>query len=312
MSQKILQVKMRKKKNLPAKSWRIFLALGLVFASLFAFVPTQLAQASRALPLELQLAAVANPGHSQSVFYTTVGAATGRPNGAEIYAIDVSGSSVTTRDIGATYGGDCGSLALSPGGTLYSMCGSIFGAQWLATINQQTGRAVQVGTSVSGLAVMSVAFSSDGILYAVGDCNPTNYECTPGSDPNYNSLYRVNVKTGEFTRIGSTGAPQFFMDLAFDRNGKLYGVTTTVFPSAVPAILYRIDLESGKATKLVTLVGSNRLMGLAFGRNGMLYATDFAPNSNLYAINRKTGVETTISAVPFGFSSSLELMNLEE
>lgn len=267
---------------------------------------------SMALPLELKSVSADSLDHSQKVFYTTAEPPTGLPNGAEIYAIDVSGTYVTTRDIGPTYGGDCGSLALSPGGTLYSMCGSLFGAQWLATINQQTGRAQQVGTSVSGLAVMSIAFSPDGILYAVGDCNPTNYECTPGSDPNYNSLYRVNVKSGGFTRIGSTGAPQFFMDLTFDRNGELYGVTTTVFPTAVPAILYRIDLESGKATKLVTLVGSNSVMGLAFDRYGMLYATDYAPNPNLYVINVKTGVETKIFALPFGFSSSLELMNLIE
>jgi len=93
-----------------------------------------------------------------------------------------------------------------------------------------------------------------------------NFECTPDSDPNYNSLYRVNTATGAFTRVGSTGAPQFFMDLAFDRNGNMFGVTTTVQPSVVPAILYRIDPAKGAATKIVNLVGSNSVMGLAFGR----------------------------------------------
>ena len=55
---------------------------------------------------------------AKSVFYTTSGAGTGLPNGAEIFAITVSGATVTTRDIGPTFGGDCGSLALSPHGTL--------------------------------------------------------------------------------------------------------------------------------------------------------------------------------------------------
>jgi len=44
-----------------------------------------------------------------SVFYTTSGAGNGLPNGAEIFAITVRGATVTTRDVGATHGGDCGS-----------------------------------------------------------------------------------------------------------------------------------------------------------------------------------------------------------
>ena len=169
---------------------------------------------------------------ASSVFYTTSGAGTGLPNGAEIVAIDVTGPHVSFRDIGPTFGGDCLSLALSPRGTLYSMCGPGFGAQQLATIDRNTGKANLFGVPVSGLAVMAMAFGPNGILYAVGDCNPdpTTFECTPGSDPHYNSLYTVNVKTGAFTRVGSTGAPQFFMDLTFDRDGHMLGVTSTVNP----------------------------------------------------------------------------------
>jgi hypothetical protein len=50
-------------------------------------------------------------------------------------------------------------------------------------------------------------------------------------------------------------------------------------------------------------------MGLAFGRDGKLYATDNFENPGLYRIDTKTGFETAIAALPFGFSSGLELMN---
>ena len=252
-----------------------------------------------------------NSAHGKNLFYTTSGAGTMLPNGAEIFAITVSGRKVTTTDIGATFGGDCGSLALAPSEALYSMCGDLFGAQRLATIDPETGRANLFGVAVNGLAVMAMAFGPNGILYAVGDCNPApiTFECTPGTDLTYNSLFTVDVKTGALNRIGSTGAPQFFMDLKFDRAGRLFGVTTTLNPSVLPAILYRIDPATGSATNSVNLVGSNYLMGLAFGQDGKLYATDNFQNSGLYLVDPKTGFETAIAALPFGFSSGLELMN---
>jgi hypothetical protein len=245
----------------------------------------------------------------KDVFYTTSSSSAAGGGSEELFAIEVTGSKVTTTDIGPITGGACASLALSPSGTLFGMCGNLFGAQQLATFNPRTGLATLFGIPVSGLAVMAMAFGPNGILYAVGDCNPDpNFvDCTPGSDPNYNSLYTVNEATGAFTRVGSTSAPQFFMDLAFDRDGNMFGVTTTLNPSLVPAILYRIDPATGAATKIVNLAGSNTVMGLAFGRDGKLYATDFTDNPGLYLIDIKTGFETAIAALPFGLSSGLEL-----
>ena len=255
----------------------------------------------------------AEDGDQAKVLFYSTGNDAGPPNGAELFSIEVSGSKITTTDIGPTKGGDCISLALSPSGTLYSMCGPLFGAQQLATIDPKTGLANLFGVAVPGLSVMAIGFAPNGILYAVGDCNPdANFECNTSSsphDPNFNSLYTVNEATGAFTHVGSTGAPQFIMDLAFDREGHIFGVTTTDNPSVVPAILYRIDPETGKATKIANLVASNSVMGLAFGREGKLYATDFAQNPGLYLIDIKTGFETAIAALPFSFSSSLELAN---
>jgi DNA-binding beta-propeller fold protein YncE len=99
------------------------------------------------------------------------------------------------------------------------------------------------------------------------------------------------------------------MDLTFDRHGNMLGVTTTLNPSGTPAMLYRIDPATGTAAKLFNLVGSNLVMGLAFGRDGKLYATDNFEFPGLYVIDTKTGFETAIAALPFGFSSDLVLMN---
>src|SRR5437016_190228 len=78
------------------------------------------------------------PSRGNNVFYTT---SSGGPNGVELFAIDVRGNNITTRDIGAMLGGDCATLALSRSGTLYSMCGALFGEQQLATVDRKTGRA---------------------------------------------------------------------------------------------------------------------------------------------------------------------------
>ena len=249
-----------------------------------------------------------SPALAQDLFYTTA------RGGAEVFAIKVRGSKVTTRAIGPTNGGNCLSLALSPlSGKLYSMCGPLFGTQQLATIDPNNGSADLFGTGIEGLAVMAMAFGPDGTLYAVGDCHLVGSECTSTGDPNFNSLYTVDVGTGAFTPVGPTGAPQFFMDLAFDRKGDLFGVTTTLNPSMIPAILYRINPKTGKATQIVNLVGSNSVMGLAFGREGKLYGTDFVNDPGLYLIDITTGFETAIAALPsnlgLALSSGLELAN---
>ena len=262
-----------------------------------------------AAPVVMLCAVTVTPVHAKDLFYTTI---TDDVGATALIAIHVhNANKTTTTSIGAGMGGGwCGSLALSPAGTLYSICGDPFGSgdQWLATVDQVTGSATQVGTtSVSGLMVMSLEFGPDGTLYAVGNCNPGPAEC--GFDlTDYNSLYKVDLGTGAFTRIGPTEAPLFVMDLAMDRHGNMYGVTSTLNPSAGPlATLYRIDLATGTATKVVDLVGSTSIMGLSFDRKkDKLYATDFySMNSALYLVDIKTGFLTPVATMGKGYSNNL-------
>src|ERR1700722_8464308 len=58
---------------------------------------------------------------------------------AEVLAITVGENKITMRDVGPTGVPGCASLAMSKWGVLYSMCGPLFGAQQLTTIDLTTG-----------------------------------------------------------------------------------------------------------------------------------------------------------------------------
>jgi hypothetical protein len=273
--------------------------------------PVAVISVAVALPPKAALA----EGGPKHLFYTLGGS---NPAAEELWAIQVSGSKITTTEVGTLSGGGCASLALSPlTGKLYSMCGDPatfpLGDMRLVTIDTNSGLATPIPSgSVNQLGVMAMAFAPDGTLYAVGGCVPylappfSTPDCNPGA-PDFNSLYTVDVNTGDVTRVGSTGASEYFMDLAFDRNGNLFGETSTLTPAYPPAVLYQIDRATGEATKIVNLVGSSTVMGLAFDQNGKLYATDFTQNPCFYLIDPKTGFETAIGALPFGLSTALEL-----
>ena len=174
-----------------------------------------------------------SPVQAGDLFYTTC-CFDGTKN--DLVAINVQDvNHITTKLIGEICCGGTAALALSSSGTLYGLVGNLFVSQQLATIDRATGNTTLFGVPVPGLAVMAMGFAPDGTLYAIGGCNPSfasqvGAGCTPGP-PNYNALYTVDVGTGTFTLVGSTGAPLYFMDLAFDRDGNMYGVTCDLFPS---------------------------------------------------------------------------------
>src|SRR5579859_2411077 len=92
---------------------------------------------------------------AKEVYYTTSSSlSTGN---VELLAIQVSGKKITTTDIGPINAGGCASLAMSPSGTLLSMCGDLFGNQQLASIDTKTGHGTLFGVPVPGLAIMAMA-----------------------------------------------------------------------------------------------------------------------------------------------------------
>ena len=215
-----------------------------------------------------------------------------------LVTLDIHGiNKVTTTIVGSMDLPACASLARSAAGVMYSVCGpGILKPdlpQQLATVDLKTGHATAVGKEFQGLQVMALEFAPDGTLYAVCDANPAS--------PTFNSLYTVNVTTGEMTRVGSTEvpAPEFFMDFAFDRNGTMYGASSHA--------LFTLDRKTGTATKVVDFVGGGDIMGLSYdAKQNRLYASDWKmPLSALYLVDIQTGFLTPVASIGYPLSHSL-------
>jgi hypothetical protein len=225
----------------------------------------------------------------------------------KLASIEVRGQNdVTITPIGTIGTFGCASVALSSQGILYSVCGPnnfvdskhkygcmTPGPQQLATIDPKTGRATMFGTPIEKLNVMALEFAPDGTLYAVGDPNPAS--------PTFNTLYTVDQKTGAFTAIGSTGVPEpdFFMDLAFDARGTMYGAS--MFG------LFTIDRKTGTANKVASFVGGGAVMGLSYNaKQDKLYATDYKePRSDVYLVDVHTGFLTPLGTTGYPDSHGL-------
>ena len=216
----------------------------------------------------------------------------------KLVTLEIRGvNKLTTTVVGEMGAVGCASLARSAAGVMYSVCGpGIIKAdqpQQLATVDLKTGHATLFGQAMTGLQVMAMEFAPDGTLYAAGDAN--------AASPAFNSLYTVDVKTGAFTRVGSTGAPagEFLMDFAFDKNGTMYGASSHM--------LFTIDRKTGTASKVADFVGGGDIMGLSYdAKKNRLYATDWkAPNSALYIVDIQTGFLTPLAAVGYPMAHGL-------
>jgi len=85
------------------------------------------------------------------------------------------------------------------------------------------------------------------------------------------SVYTIDLLTGEATPIGRTGLIVMTNDLSFDEDGKLYGV---IGASNQVGKLFEIDQIDGTGTLIGTDVGFNHTVGVAFSINGPIVSVD--------------------------------------
>ena len=230
-----------------------------------------------------------------ALYATVAGSSPTAP--ARLVTVSVRGVNDVTIGVVGSMDVGCASLARLGEGAMYAVCGPGIAKadlpQQMATIDLKTGHATMFGSPITGLQVMGLEFAPDGTLYAAGDANPAS--------PTFNSLYTVDVKTGAFARVGSTGipAPEFLMDFAFDKSGTMYAASSHS--------LFTIDRKTGVATKVVDFVGGGDVMGLSFDTSqSRLYASDWkAPNSALYLVDMKTGFLTPVAAFGYPLSHAL-------
>ncbi len=106
-------------------------------------------------------------------------------------------------------------------------------------------------------------------------------------------LYEIRLPSGVVNKIGPTTGT--LTDVALHPDGTLYGVR---FDG-----LCEIDLKTGGCKTPVRSLSGNPV-GLDFSPDGMLYG---AAGTNVYSINRTTGVTTNVATYPTGMSASGDL-----
>jgi hypothetical protein len=85
------------------------------------------------------------------------------------------------------------------------------------------------------------------------------------------SVYTIDLTTGEATPVGRTGLTVPTTDMAFDGQGNLYGVSGT---SNQEGQFFQIDQTTGAGTLVGTGVGYNHTTGLAYSINGPVLSVD--------------------------------------
>jgi hypothetical protein len=121
-------------------------------------------------------------------------------------------------------------LAFAANGTLYGT--ALMGSR-LQVLNTTTGVATNVGTTFGFSDIMDLAFSPQGVLYAVASL---------GGSSSY--IYQVNTTTGAGTLVATLNVPTL-MGLTFDAAGNLYA---TNFVSN--STLYSVNLAGQSVTAI--------------------------------------------------------------
>jgi hypothetical protein len=178
----------------------------------------------------------------------------------DLYRIDTATAAPTLIGrLEGSVGNTITSLVFAPDGTLYGANNT------LLTIDITTGVTTLLGNTGTSYNAGDLAFV-DGQLYTA------SYAYFTGTS---SDLFRVDVKTGAGTRIGSTEAGDEEMSgLATDGNGTLYGIAGTE--------VFTIDTSTG----LATVLGSYDKQGLGtvFGATALYENVPAVPEPSSYML----------------------------
>lgn len=103
-------------------------------------------------------------------------------------------------------------------------------------------------------------------------------------------LGKVDIQSGAVSMVGQTSVPLY--DIAFDKNGDLWGVYTYAPEGAE---LYRVDTSTAKLTFVGELGSGEGVNGLTFGPDGTLYGSGFS--GMLFSISTQTGKATALGSM---------------
>jgi hypothetical protein len=211
----------------------------------------------------------------------------GNPN-TNLYTLDPATGAVisTVGPIGFAVTG----LAFHPStGVLYGSTGRISpGApNSLITVDPATGAGTLVGSygvaSQCGFDTMAdIAFDpTTGVLY--GWAEPCNHD-----------LYRIDIATGQATKVGDSGLTTFGSGIAIDATGRIL-----LAGGGAMGLLHAVDSTTGIPTVVATLSGSSvaNISALAFDASGTLFGSllnNAEPGrpSRLITIDPTTGLIT--------------------
>jgi len=198
--------------------------------------------------------------------YDEIRSLTVNPKNNILYGL-VSGSSTEIVRVNAA-AGDCYTLVTADLGGLtgidFDTSGTLYASQQggkIFTIDLNSGDYTLITTATQDLN--SIAF------------NPSTNELWGALRRTFgnpkDSVYTIDLTTGEATYVGRTGLTQMTNDMAFDGNGKLYGVLGAV---NLEGKLFEIDQTNGTGTEIGTGIGYNHTTGLAYSINGPVISVD--------------------------------------
>lgn len=172
---------------------------------------------------------------------------TGSPNGGAFYRISSTG--VNSQQISIVNVANLKGLAIYDDSLAYM--GAFNGA--IYKVNIYTGTATLIGTN-SGLRAGGLA---------INPVNGTLWMSLRNTSGVVDNVYKLNRTTGVSTLVGNAGVGTGIVDIVFDKNGKLYGLTGT---GITPNRLIRIDTTTGAAS-LIGELGKSDIQAIALDPN---------------------------------------------